>query len=154
MIQRIQTIYLFLVFIFALLSLTFPLASFMLEAQMTSIELFNFKQQEMSLFSNAPSFKMSLIALIAAIMILTITTTLKYKNRPLQMRLGRMNLLLHLVFVVIAFVFIDNAGKALETSIKYGPAIIFPLISMVLIFLANKAILKDEKLVKAADRLR
>lgn len=70
------------------------------------------------------------------------------------MRLGRMNLLLHLVFVVIAFVFIDNAGKALETSIKYGPAIIFPLISMVLIFLANKAILKDEKLVKAADRLR
>jgi hypothetical protein len=42
----------------------------------------------------------------------------------------------------------------LHTKETYGVGLILPLLSIVCLFLANKAIRKDDKLIRSADRLR
>ncbi len=50
---------------------------------------------------------------------------------------------------------IDNIRTQLEHyEVSYGPGIFFPIISLLFILLANRAIRKDENLVRAADRIR
>lgn len=41
-----------------------------------------------------------------------------------------------------------------EVEIGYGIAVIFPVLSIVLVWLAKKGIKKDDDLVRSADRLR
>lgn len=154
MIQRIQSIYLFLVFVFALLSLTFPLANVFAANEYFSINLISFKHLGPELFSGAGYFKYGLAAILAIIMILTFITIFRYKKRMLQIKFGRLNIALHVVFVALAALFLNKVSNTSGLDIKYGISIVFPLVSIVLIILANIAIRKDEKLVRAADRLR
>ncbi|OPZ97571.1 MAG: hypothetical protein BWY70_01458 [Bacteroidetes bacterium ADurb.Bin408] len=99
------------------------------------------------------------IALIA----LSLITLLLFKNRPLQMRLCRIGIMANVVFVFLVFMFSDTIKKSFIAG--YGvqaDSIVFnfklgsvlPLIVIVLYFLANRFIKKDELLVKSADRLR
>lgn len=77
----------------------------------------------------------------------------KYKNRQTQFVLNRLGLLLNL-FLVGFFVYrsLTISGET-EVSEK-GIGLLMPVVSIVFLVLANKAIKKDEALVKSADRLR
>jgi hypothetical protein len=44
--------------------------------------------------------------------------------------------------------------KQYEIIPQYGVGGLFPLVSIILLFLANHFIQKDEKLIRSADRLR
>ncbi len=76
-----------------------------------------------------------------------------FKNRKLQFVLGRLNILLNIILLgVLVYLTLNLSG---ETSVsEKGIGRIIPLISIVLLVLANKAIKKDEELVKSVDRLR
>jgi len=156
MIQRIQTVYLFLVFVFSVLFITLPLANFTQAGIETSLRLSN-----LQVFYNA--FEqvsrgwtgILLVILIAAAMVITIVTTFYYKRRLTQLFLGNLNLFIHVALIVISFLYVDNIRKQIpEPEFSYGPGIFFPIISLLLIFMANRAIRKDEELVRSADRIR
>ena len=65
-----------------------------------------------------------------------------------------------LMLGVIAFLFItDNSMRAYlersgEVVSSYGPSFFFPMVVLVLAFLAERGIRKDEELVRSVDRLR
>jgi len=60
-----------------------------------------------------------------------------------------------LVGYYIAFlVFVYMLKGDLEASFQIGWALCLPLVSIILNYLAFRAILKDEVMVRAADRLR
>jgi len=42
----------------------------------------------------------------------------------------------------------------IKSTLEYGVSAVFPLIALILTFLAGKRIIKDEALVSACDRLR
>ncbi|HZW62125.1 MAG TPA: DUF4293 domain-containing protein [Flavobacteriaceae bacterium] len=85
--------------------------------------------------------------------VLAIVAILKYKNRKLQFVLGRLNIILNL-FLLGFFVYQSlNLSGEIVVSEK-GIGMFLPIISIVLLVLANKAIKKDEDLVKSVDRLR
>ncbi|MFP4288883.1 MAG: DUF4293 domain-containing protein [Bacteroidota bacterium] len=153
MLQRIQTVYLSFVFVFTLMFLFFPLGSIHLANEIILIKTWGLSTQANEIeYNSLPGYLA--LALSFFIMILTVFTIFKYKKRLLQIKLGKINIFLHVLMVVSYFFFLDNVKKGYEDSFSYGIAVVFPLLSMILILMANRSVKKDEELVRSADRIR
>jgi hypothetical protein len=85
---------------------------------------------------------------------LTLIAVISYKKRQNQFVMGRLNIILNLILLGL-FVYrsLNLSGETLFVSEK-GIGMFLPIIAIVLLVLANKAIKKDEDLVKSVDRLR
>lgn len=155
MIQRIQTVYLFLVVVFTLLFLFLPIGALDIAGTIHQIKTWGiFPQPETdSLDYNGLLGTVSLISAIVVIL-LSVFTTLQYKNRQKQIKLGKLNILLNVLLVVAVFFYLDSIRAGFEQVFSFGIGVLFPLLSMILILMANRAIKKDEDLVRSADRLR
>ena len=97
----------------------------------------------------------SLFSLILMTMFLNVLIILRYKNRDLQMKLCFINIALMLVLFAAVFYYyniIKSSLLLINSSITV--AALFPVVSIILCFLAYKTIKKDDELVKSADRLR
>ena len=85
--------------------------------------------------------------------IMSLITLFLFKNRKLQFVLGRLNIILN--FILLGFFVYLSQNLSGETLVsEKGIGMFLPIISIVFIALANKAIKKDEDLVKSVDRLR
>jgi len=85
--------------------------------------------------------------------ILTLIAIFMFKNRKLQFVLGRLAIILNfflLGFFVYQSLMVSGEAEASEKGI----GMFLPIVSIVFLALANKAIKKDEDLVKSVDRLR
>ncbi len=137
MLQRIQTVYLVIALLLdAVFPYLFPLwilktgKDFFFMSNMTYVILFGL------------STVLSLIGIIS------------FKNRQLQFVLGRLNIILNLILLgLFVYQSLNLSGETPVVSEK-GIGMFLPIISIVLLVLANKAIKKDEDLVKSVDRLR
>ncbi len=85
--------------------------------------------------------------------LLSLVSILNFKNRKFQFVLGRLNIILN--FILLGFFVYQLLMPPGESHIsEKGVGIFIPILSIVLLVLANKAIKKDEDLVKSVDRLR
>jgi cytochrome c biogenesis factor len=84
---------------------------------------------------------------------LSIVGIFTYKKRKNQFVLGRLNIILNLILLGLFIYRSLNLSGEANVSEK-GIGMFLPIVSIVFISLANKAIKKDEDLVKSADRLR
>jgi len=137
MIQRIQTIYLLIV-----AGISAGLI-FLFNLWVTIEELVVFAKDEIVYFSMFMAS--AILALIAIFM---------FKNRKFQFVLGRLNIILNFILLGL-FVYrsLSISGETSDVSEK-GIGILLPIFSIVFLVLANKAIKKDEDLVKSVERLR
>ena len=85
---------------------------------------------------------------------LTLLSIVSYKKRQNQFVIGRLNIILNLILLGL-FVYrsLNLSGETPAVSEK-GIGMFLPVVAIVLLVLANKAIKKDEDLVKSVDRLR
>ena len=136
MLQRIQTIYLLIVTaISAVLVFLLPLW------QLESGDSFFAKDSFL------------IIVLFLGSAVLALLSIFMYKNRQLQFVLGRLNIILN--FFLLGFFVYQSLNLSGETSVlEKGIGMFLPIVSIVLLVFANKAIKKDEDLVKSVDRLR
>lgn len=95
-----------------------------------------------------------LLLLNGAIVLLSFISVLMYSKRPLQFKLTMFAFLINVILIIVIFYTADSMQSKIKVEAQYKFGAILPLISMVLLILASKAIRKDEKLVKGADRLR
>ncbi|WP_299780336.1 DUF4293 domain-containing protein [uncultured Formosa sp.] len=96
---------------------------------------------------------MMCLALFLGSALLSLVSIFMYSNRKLQFVLGRLNIILNF-FLIVFFVY-QSLNISGETNVsEKGIGMFLPIISIVLLVLANKAIKKDEDLVKSVDRLR
>ena len=137
MIQRIQSLYMLLVAAIAG-GLTFVFSLYTLE-------------NGAEVFAKDDLVHLGLFMASAALALITIFL---FKNRKLQFVLNRFNILFHLILLgLFVYRILIISGEVNEISEK-GIGVVLPLISIVLLVLANRAIKKDEDLVKSVDRLR
>lgn len=144
MIQRIQSIYLLLV---ALVSggLIFI---FSLWINQSGEEIYAY-----NIIGDDNLFLRSIGILFFVSSILSIISIFLYKNRNNQIVINRLNIVLNFFLLgIIVYLLLTLSGEALVS--KKGIGSFFPLVAILFLVLANKAILKDEKLVKSVDRLR
>jgi len=85
--------------------------------------------------------------------LLSLISIFKYKNRQSQFVLGRLNIILNFILLGLFVYRLLIAPGESQISEK-GVGIFMPIFSIVFLVLANKAIKKDEDLVKSVDRLR
>ena len=161
MIQRIQTLYLLLVVILGTLLCFFPPVEFLLPEATDYVSLHALDKWPLAVMS-------------IAIPLLALVTIGLYKRRLLQVRLNIMNvvlclgyyalLALYVAYIVKGYEPLDAVNCQLSTVncqlstvncewyLTMWSAI--PLVNVVLTMMATRRILKDEALVRAADRLR
>lgn len=135
MIQRIQTVYYLLA---AGLSLGVPTLGF----------YFNYAGEELSIKTSQTLFIANVISAVLCIFAIVL-----FRNRKVQIALGRAALLLNIGVIAYLIYYLVNLPGALENAEK-GIALITPFVCIVALYFANKAVIKDEKLVKSVDRIR
>ena len=158
MLQRIQTIYLLIALIATpILLFFFPLAGYF--SDMAVIKLFLTHVQNLVPSGEMPlklnpflQYTGTFIAIIAGAFILYALFT--FKNRIKQVKLVRISLFLIILMIAWQFFITDLIKKNLGIIPNYELGIYMPIISLIFLLLAQRAILKDERKVHAADRLR
>jgi hypothetical protein len=137
MIQRIQTIYLFLAFV-----ITGVLPYF--------IPLWTLSNGKEYLFMHSQAYTVA----YGLSTTLSIISIISFKKRQNQFVINRLNIILNLILLGL-FVYrsLNLSGETLAVSEK-GIGMFLPIVAIVLLVFANKAIKKDEDLVKSVDRLR
>jgi len=151
MIQRIQTLYLLLVLLLSGITLFSVQAGFVGNADAIHYVL-NYK----GIFSgiNYVQNVWALSALCVLIPIIALITILMYKKRILQIRLSIINSVLLAGYYGLLFIYLWQAGNVLNADWYLNIVTAFPLINIILTFLAIRAIGKDEALIKSLNRLR
>ena len=143
MIQRVQTVYLLMASIMSgVLIFVFNLWK-SIEKSIFALDLLT---SESNLLKLIP-----ILFLVAAI--LAFVAIFIFKNRKLQFVIGRLTILINLILLgLLIYVSLTLPGEA-SVSEK-GIGMFIPILAILLLVLANKAIKKDEDLVKSVDRLR
>ncbi len=146
MIQRIQSIYLLIAGIISA-GLTFIFSLWTNSQANTPIVYI------VDLFSGLSILEKTVPVLFFISALLSIVTLFLFKNRQLQFVLGRLNILINL-FLLGILIYLSQTLPG-ETSVsEKGIGMFLPVIVILLLVIANKAIKKDEDLVKSVDRLR
>jgi hypothetical protein len=142
MIQRIQSIYLLLVIFLSIGALFFLKLWVEADNEVFAFDLFAY---ESILYKLVPiSFIIS--ALLALI------TIFRYNDRQQQFVLGRIIILINLFLLgILIYLSLNIPGEIFSEK---GIGMFIPSIVILFSVLANKAIRKDENLVKSVDRLR
>lgn len=150
MIQRKQSIFLLVAFIVSVVCLFLPLGSFEPQTMGVSFKMYNLM---VVLGSGADYSVCGLFGILTLSAILSAATIFLFHNRMLQSRMCLCNLFLLLAWYVVLGVQTRNAVSA-DTVFHISFAACLPAVALILVFMARIAIIKDEKLVRAADRIR
>ena len=130
MIQRIQTVFLFMIAMVSIISFFFlpPLDFFIFELMV-------------------PAILKSYIILTSSLAFLSLMI---FKNRKTQLIINRLHFFLQVAMTGVLMFGLLNADE-LNSFLLW---LLMPLQSMVLLILSSKAIQKDEDLIRSIDRLR
>jgi hypothetical protein len=158
MIQRIQTLFLSAVVAIAVVQFFFPIADYLSEFYYFKLYVYELKSMTPDtepLFSEY--FIMPLLALHIAVGLISLISIFLFKKRIMQVRLVRFAFLLEIVFVALIFFYFtpqieEQVGAYADYTGSVGAYL--PLGSLLFLMLANRFIMRDEKLVRSADRLR
>ncbi|MGB0176922.1 MAG: DUF4293 domain-containing protein [Owenweeksia sp.] len=134
MIQRIQSIYLLV-------------AAILSGAVIFAVPVFQ-KGEELLMITQYPVF----FAMFILSALVSLFSIFRYKNRQQQVVSGRINVIIN--FVLFGLILYHYFGSMDTEVAKLGFGSFIPIIAVVFITLANRAIMRDETLVRAADRLR
>lgn len=145
MIQRIQTVWLFL-------------------AALAGAGLFYFNvHKAVVIKENAEvveklgagnNFILLLLALV--LIVLPLVAIFMFKNRKSQKRMAMLGIVANAGFLAAAIMLIGNITNKVPApkDSSYLPGIVLPIVCIVFITLAIRGINKDEKLIRSQDRLR
>ncbi|MEN9448637.1 MAG: hypothetical protein RJA25_1927 [Bacteroidota bacterium] len=84
---------------------------------------------------------------------LSIVSLISFKKRQQQFVMNRLNIILNLILLGL-FVYRTLTVSGETVVSEKGIGMFLPIVAIFLLVLANKAIKKDEDLVKSVDRLR
>ncbi|MHA7109456.1 DUF4293 domain-containing protein [Sunxiuqinia elliptica] len=147
MIQRIQTLYILISAILIGLLFGLPFAEI---AANGKLYLFNIQ----GILHNGEIVESGLpiLAFTGLICVLHLVAMFLYKKRVVQMRVLVFSILLLLGLFGMFYFFTYYSFKGHEIS--YKVAVVFPLVAIILDYLAIRNIGKDEALVRSIDRIR
>jgi hypothetical protein len=156
MLQRIQTLFLAIVAITTIVLFFMPIASFLSEFHYLKLYLYAIKN-----FTPHSELQFGIMAVLplllvnAGILISVAAAIFDYRNRIRQVKLVRFALLLSMLLMLGILLFYPNlVSKKLETSPEFEIGAYIPIINLLFLFLANRYILRDERLVRSTSRLR
>ena len=160
MLQRVQTIFLTLVFVAMIVAVLMPLWQKFGQPgegvmELTAVNMTHYNSyEEMEIISQSWTFYIAALALLAASIAAYSVT--RYSNRLTQIKLGALNSLIMGAALILTIYFSYEAEKVFNPSVRGEYLTGFYAIFAALIFnvLANRFIRRDEKLIRSVDRIR
>lgn len=157
MIQRIQSIWLFLSGLVLLALFIFPYVNYVdlvgLGRRIFVSGIYSFAN---NIAERQETYYLQMIYTIL-LSVFPIFIIFKYANRKLQLRLIYLQIVLVIFLTVWMYISASNALSPISQYVNagnMGVGFFIPPISILLLGLAISGIRKDEKLIKSADRLR
>jgi hypothetical protein len=147
MIQRIQTVYLFISALLIGLLFLLPFAEI---AKDGAIYTFNFKG--ILLDGTVKQGGLVISVLLAIIMASHVFAVFSFKNRPQQVKIILFTILMLLGLLGLFIFFTTFSFSGAQISFKTG--VVLPLVAIILDYLAIRGIKKDEALIRSIDRIR
>lgn len=161
MIQRVQTIYLLLIVILGITLCFQPVLQLVTPEEAAELRIYELGASGLELITNEDCQPViclqglwGLLVTTALIPLFALVDIFLYKKRLLQARLNIFLALLCLGYYGVLAIYIWQAKLALGVDWHVLPWAAIPLICFVLTLMATRRILKDEALVRAADRIR
>jgi hypothetical protein len=157
MIQRKQTIYLFFAGLVTLILLFIPFGKLTIEGE----PCFEYNAFVVKTISEGTVISGTIwnAVLLIATSVLSFSSIFLYKNRKFQTQAISFNMLVILaalctiMYIYPNFIFPKNINLV-DAKLNYNYTIIISFVSAIGLFLAKKAIAKDEAMIRSADRLR
>ena len=144
MLQRIQTVYLLIAILLA--GLVAFLVPFWADSNDELVYLNSMLQSGEIFFMIIPA-----VFMVSALM--AVLTLISFKNRTKQIIYNRVNIVINFLLLgIVVYHQLKLPGGTVVS--EKGIGVFIPLLVIVFLALANKAIIKDDKLVKSVDRLR
>lgn len=136
MLQRIQSLYIFCAIILVgILPFVFPLW------KIANIDFYFMKNQMFTV-------------IFGLMVMLLVLSFISFKKRQNQFVLNRLTIILNLILLGLFVYRSLNLSGEVDAISEKGIGMFLPVGAIVMLVLANKAIKKDEDLVKSVDRLR
>lgn len=146
MIQRIQSLYLFVATLLMSLTLFLPIATISYDGQTYNLTAFGSLQT------------IWIGILLSLTVVVPLVTIFLFKHRTLQIRLCAVEMVLLLGSLVLYGLYYWITVKSFENftleHLQFGWAAPMPIVALILTYLASRAIFKDEMLVRSLDRIR
>ncbi len=156
MIQRIQSVYMFMAAVLMAINFFVPLASFQNGAKEVVSTLYGlgFCNIDAAAACDVVSRPWGMIVFALASVVLTLWALFSYKSRMKQLRLLRWTKMSMAVYALAYVAY--SCSFALKAELQYVSSwgFVLPILALVFIFLAARGVKKDEELVRAADRIR
>lgn len=152
MLQRIQTLYLFIAFLISFVLYIWPIAVFKTIDAKVILFVKGLQDKGGEVVANYYPY----LILSGIISFLILFQILNFKKRIRQMQTGKVIIILILLWYVMGGVYVFNYFKTFDVF-QYGRPLIAafaPLLIILFVYLANKSIKKDENLVRSVDRIR
>lgn len=154
MIQRIQTLY---------LAIATALSGFLLKGDIIKMvgekgEVYGLSYKGISLIQDGvpelieKSIPLTILMILVPLMFFV--SILLFKNRKLQIRSTVLSTLLFAGVLIMILFYIFISGNNIGADPIFNVKLVFPLAGLVFGYLAFRAILKDELLIKSYDRIR
>ena len=148
MIQRLQTIFLLVVFVNAFILFFIPFAEYKSINESIFVSLFPNKLYEQNYLI------IFLLALInSSLLFFSATAIIFFKKRTIQIKLSYLLIVLNVSLLFSLFLLNVTPIKSEVKQTYLYPAFL-PILSIIACFVAIHKIKKDEELVRSADRLR
>lgn len=156
MIQRIQSIYLFLAAALGVSLFCFPFAEIVTGGNNVALTVYRLSPAVEGVSAAA----MTPLALVTSLfVVLCLIALFKFRNRAMQMKITKLCGYLQILIFVAMIAFIIGLSRTpgsdkLTIEAYFCLPMAFPIVNFILLILAHRGIKKDDDLVKSADRLR
>lgn len=151
MLQRIQTVYLFMAVVCAVLCLCMRVGHFHCDGLITA-DLYNLWLAPVEGSRDFGPWALFVVLLLSAVSFAV--AIFLYKRRMLQVRLTLFACILllgyYVIFGLLVYLFKSQLGA--DFTVSWTAA--FPAVALILGYLAFRGIMKDELIVRSLDRLR
>lgn len=152
MIQRIQSLYLLGSFILIGIMFFFPLAELKAVGQ-----TYEFLYRGIpAIAEGAPAIFIAypVAILLSVIALVSLITIFLFKKRMIQIRLTIFNMVCMLGAMGLIYYSINSQASELNAIANYSIINAFPLVALILSYLALRGIGKDEAMIRSMDRIR
>lgn len=152
MIQRVQSIYIVLSVVVVFIAALFPFGTYEIGGYVLVLDAFGWKSENNELLKDLPNYPLFIGYFLS--ISLSILMLLKYKNRKAQLSLGKGNYFVLLITLIYMFLSVGSIDYASSNDPVYDVGLYLLVSAIPFVFLANRGIKNDEKLIKSLDRLR
>jgi hypothetical protein len=155
MIQRIQSLYLSLIFLLSLFLFTGSFLSFKEESGSNiNLKFLGIFRDSGSLSVEKAGDAYPITIGIILIPVISMLTLVLFKNRKIQLKLAGLLIVLSLSFIVLSVLYVWIIITKYQSEVIPGIKMLIAGIILICSVLAYRGIKKDDNLVKSYDRLR